>query len=143
MSKKGLFFAAKLNGDTDWSVDQNAIECPFCGETYMHHKDVRIYYRKVDSGDTFIRQIRDHEVGFMVTSEGRINPSSRRDAIGIRFECECCHGKYDDEPAHEIKPPIELCIVQHKGITHVYWRLWENIKTDTPQNVVHLKKTSS
>jgi hypothetical protein len=90
-------------------INETALMCPFCGDNNLHHDRVTVYSRKEDE-DKILRTEICSGLVTVKRDEGHDNPSSRRDGIAIRFDCENC-------PA---KP--ELTVSQHKGTTHVEWR---------------------
>jgi len=100
-----------MNKEVELVADR-VLRCPGCGEeTTTHHGTVRIYFRQHEDDPTTILTTVQHEHEFSrEIIPSKINPSSRRDAIGIMFSCECCSARY------------ELCIIQHKGQTVFEWR---------------------
>lgn len=93
------------------------LQCPLCGDEYLHHTHVTIYHRGEDDPQT----LRTVVSGGHITSSPHPswtvrNPSSRRDGLAIAFWCENC-GKTN-----------ELTFAQHKGCTHVEWRTAANAK---------------
>jgi len=84
----------------------DALTCPGCGSVNLHHYHVTAYNRAEDD--------ETKSVGSGALSEDEPvqleNPSRRRDAVGVRFTCECCPGRF------------ELCVIQHKGTTYLNWR---------------------
>lgn len=78
------------------------LECPACKGNYLHHHRVEIFDRREDQPDGL------HVV---VTTDVRVdtditgNPSKRRHALKVFFECEQCDAK-----------PV-LIVSQHKGQT--------------------------
>jgi hypothetical protein len=103
-------------------LEDSLLVCPICGGPNLHHYKVRIYDRGVYGRE---EEGEGEESHATVTTEicgdtvikvlGADNPSSRRGAVGIFFECEWC------KPAR----PMELTIIQHKGDTILKWRLPE------------------
>lgn len=85
------------------------LTCPGCGSTYLHHVRVDVFDRKEDAEQ--VRRTRVDEAVSVLTlpNETSGNPSSRRDALAVRFECEECGS------------PSTLSIAQHKGETHLYF----------------------
>jgi len=83
--------------------------CPACEHNYLHHTDITVFSRPHEDGAVTASVIRPD--GSVWPNRGGMNPSSRRDALAIRFWCEGC----DDH--------VELTIVQHKGQTCLQWRL--------------------
>jgi hypothetical protein len=91
------------------------LTCPRCGEIFLHHGTVRVFNRD-----------QDEEIGLETTvfrsgsythvSSCSDNPSLRRHGLTIDFYCEHC-GEGDAE--HVV---AQLCIVQHKGHTGIFWR---------------------
>jgi hypothetical protein len=92
----------KLNED-GWLI------CPKCGCFYMHHIEVRSYTRIVEDGPTQCVKI-GYNNSIDWVNDTQNNPSSRRGAVGILFQCEDCGEE------------MELAIVQHKGNTYFEWR---------------------
>lgn len=85
--------------------------CPRCGESTLHHGSMTVYSRPEDGARTTEVTISGKRIrGATTPSAGSRNPSSRRDGLAIRFECECCGGG------------MELTIAQHKGATLLEWR---------------------
>jgi hypothetical protein len=77
----------------------------------MHHARVVVYDRTEDAPDvieTFVS--RGDFTQATVSSASSRNPSSRRDGLAIKLDCEGC-------PAR-----LELTIEQHKGQTFLAWR---------------------
>lgn len=83
--------------------------CPNCGESFIHHGVVEVFYRAREDGPTKVMRI---ERG-VVTSAGYAadNPSPRRGGMLIYFFCEIC--------GHQDMP---LAIFQHKGETFWGWQ---------------------
>lgn len=95
----------------DQSDYDNGLECPKCGGPNLHHGDVTVFSRFEDDAATTVTTVEgngDVLVSQMVSTKCA-NPSLRRDGLRITFDCELCG---------EIQ---ELCIVQHKGTTFMYW----------------------
>ncbi len=108
--------------DTGWWDGTSVLHCPYCRSDcdYLHQGQVTIYDRSEEDGDvTEISILRGHVFDERRPSSKSNNPSSRRDAIAIRFECENC-GKED----------FELTILQHKGQTFLAWRKYETHTAD-------------
>ena len=90
--------------------------CPCCGSEYLHHAGISVYERNEDAPRTLVtvHEARTIRTAYPPSAQSG-NPSSRRDAIAIRFWCEgCCND--DREPA------LELTFAQHKGVTYIEWR---------------------
>jgi hypothetical protein len=82
--------------------------CPQCDSEYLHHVGIVIYDRAREDRDTSILVIsQPHRVPRPLMT----NPSARRSAVGILFQCENC-----DSDA------FELTLAQHKGVTQIEWR---------------------
>jgi hypothetical protein len=94
--------------------DDNALHCPNCKYSYLHHDVVTVYSRqggREDAEQTITTEVSDGgTTRHTMDPSGCSNPSSRRDGLAIRFWCECC----------DYKP--ELTIEQHKGYTYLGWR---------------------
>lgn len=86
--------------------------CPACGSNYLHHGTVTVFSNEEDAPETTITEVSAAGVTTVrrAPRAGSGTPSSRRDGLLIRFECEECHGDF------------ELAIAQHKGNTQVAWR---------------------
>ena len=104
----------------------NELQCPHCGDYYMHHYGIELFNRHEDSeyGDHIELYIPEsHAWMYMNTNvqenivDGNIknNPSSRRSGIIIKFVCENCSAVSD------------FCIKQHKGHTLLEWRYKEKL----------------
>jgi hypothetical protein len=86
--------------------------CPCCGFEYLHQHKVTVFNRPEDADLTSVTTI----IGGLAAthlqpSEGCGNPSSRRQGAAIEFNCEGCLNR------------IELTLAQHKGATHIGWRV--------------------
>jgi DNA-directed RNA polymerase subunit M/transcription elongation factor TFIIS len=89
-------------------TEDDSLSCPYCGNGYMHHKDVVIYNReKEDSNQGLAVQVTPEAVTTSDDLSG--NPSARRNGVIIHFECENCSNRY------------ELALHQHKGVTYLHW----------------------
>jgi len=95
-----------LSTNTPQIID-GVLICPACGHEYTHHRSVNIYHRQHEDGDTIITRVSGARV--LTEIGARENPSRRRDAIGIVFNCEGC------------ECISELAVVQHKGQTFLRW----------------------
>jgi DNA-directed RNA polymerase subunit RPC12/RpoP len=89
-------------------TEDDVVGCPYCGNGYLHHRDVVIYNReKEDSDQGLAVEVTPEAV---TTSDNLIgNPSARRNGLMIYFECENCSNRY------------ELALHQHKGRTYLHW----------------------
>lgn len=93
-----------------------ALECPCCGFDYLRHRRVVVYDQGEDKEygcTTTIEADTSGNSRINQTSSMAGNPSLRRGAITIEFDCEGCAG-WDDRP-------IRLALEQHKGQTLVRW----------------------
>ena len=109
------------------SVDAGgALNCPDCGDNYLHHRDTTIFERGEDGDTTTViaQNGRSAQVSDF-PSDDTCNPSWRRNGLIIEFECEHCHGpSWDpatDEHIPSNAPPLRLAIIQHKGNTFMEW----------------------
>ena len=91
---------------------ENSLQCPLCEGGNLHHTKVTVFNRVPDDGRVRVSVVGDLVVVKETDSLGSGNPSGRRDGLRISFWCETC-----DEGT---KIP-DLCIVQHKGTTYIYW----------------------
>lgn len=103
-------------GDLSWGrwavtmdplAESFILNCPVCGNAYLHHEVVEFWTREEQDGPSSV-QILGQVTGDYVPDRSH-NPSSRRDAIRVRFRCE----------QYCIVPPLD--IVQHKGQTFFEW----------------------
>lgn len=86
--------------------EPDALCCPACGGTHLHHEVVDVYDRKEDA----------HQ-GLHVRVDGSLysdhdlsgNPSRRRGGLVVVFWCETCGAT------------SSLAIAQHKGTTQLCW----------------------
>lgn len=93
--------------------DEIKLQCPLCGGNNLHHDNVLVYFRPHDDSEqTYLLDVKPPNVTYDL--HAYYNPSSRRDAVGIRFMCETCDLN------------AELQIVQHKGATYMKWRFVGN-----------------
>jgi len=88
---------------------EGTLMCPKCEGNNLHHGAVKIYERREDQPTTEIT-IKNETKTIEIENDSQNNPSKRRNAVGIYFECEECG------------PVGELTISQHKGSTFVEWR---------------------
>jgi hypothetical protein len=84
-----------------WYDGEYVLKCPVCGFDYTHHGNVEDFVRAQEDAPSMLRR-----PGSNVISPTTDNPSSRRDAVRIRFHCEEGHHWHLD-------------IAQHKGQTLV------------------------
>jgi hypothetical protein len=88
--------------------------CPKCGENYLHHGSVSIYYRTMEDAVTGVLSVcegggnGDISVSHKAPMDN--NPSRRRDGLAIDMECETCG------------PVGRMTIAQHKGQTLIGWQ---------------------
>lgn len=85
-----------------------ALECPSCGDTYLHHEVVEVYQRESEDAPRGLHvTVGSPAMAIDTAQDG--NPSRRRNGLRIRFRCEGCEA----EPA--------LVIEEHKGQTFMGW----------------------
>ena len=100
----------KLGGCNKFSTE--ALTCPHCKESNLHHIRTTIFEREEDAARTIVTEVARNGANVMtVPSDLCDNPSSRRHGLVITFRCENC-------PA---KP--EMTLEQHKGSTFIAWRV--------------------
>lgn len=89
--------------------------CPSCGEVWLHQYRVETFHRSEEDAKTGIH-VAVEWMTVTVASHATMNanPSTRRHGMLIAFFCELC------SEAETL--PLVLAIVQHKGITYVYWQ---------------------
>lgn len=91
-----------------------AVECPKCTEAFssLHHSTIKVFNRDSEDQTTGLYT----ELSSNAIETHRIlpsgNPSSRRDGLTVRFNCEQCGPNV-----------ATLCIAQHKGSTFMYWQI--------------------
>jgi len=84
------------------------LQCPCCGEYYLHHDKVEVFSRKSEDQEG-IRSVTQESGRTFVDTDMRDNPSRRRDGLKIHFWCESCDKK------------SFLTFRQHKGSTYLEW----------------------
>ena len=88
------------------------LNCPICGEMYLHQTEVVVYDRGEDEERCLVTSVLKGRTRTLEES-GEDNPSRRRHGMTLEFWCEQeCHEKHN----------LELCISQHKGCTQLVWR---------------------
>jgi uncharacterized protein YbaR (Trm112 family) len=89
----------------------NALCCPHCKGNYLHQRTVLVYDRQEDAERVRRTIVTSGAVSSTdIDNNSSGNPSSRRHAVTIFFECEFC--QRDD---------LKLHFIQHKGNTFVQW----------------------
>jgi hypothetical protein len=94
----------------DAKVLDKVLQCPRCGHAYIHQVWVEVWEREEDATDGIHCYVTRDTASFDRDALVE-NPSERRQATGILFECEQC-------VAHSL-----LAIIQHKGQTFVEWKI--------------------
>ena len=97
-----------------------ALNCPDCGDNYLHHRGTTIFERSEDESLTTViaQNGRTAQVSDF-PSDDTCNPSSRRNGVVIEFECEHCH--HDNSEELNSLPLHRLAVIQHKGNTFMEW----------------------
>ena len=93
---------------SDWAhVYDNAIVCAHCKGENTHLRSVETFSRAEDAstGTHVVADI--YQGSVIVDADLSLNPSSRRDAVIVYFECEYCDKL------------TELRIIQHKGNDYI------------------------
>ena len=95
----------------DLAGTYEGLECPACGNANLHHGEVTVFTRREDAEKVLVT-IANGTYGQTTTAvtNGKGNPSSRRDGLTIQFTCEHCNVE-----------PV-LTIAQHKGATFIEWQ---------------------
>jgi hypothetical protein len=96
------------------SDQDDALACPRCGDSYLHHERITVYQRehgKEDARHLIKTTVGDGVSIETVRAEGSRCPSARRDGLLISFWCEGCNAR------------PELTIEQHSGQTFFRWRI--------------------
>ncbi|HEY6194353.1 MAG TPA: hypothetical protein VI504_04860 [Candidatus Eisenbacteria bacterium] len=96
----------------EYDEDQS-LHCPRCRKrASLHHTVVTSFDRPEDDQYVMVTSVRGDGGAFQRMENAQVeNPSPRRDAVRIAFECEQCG------------PGLQLNIVQHKGDTYLYWTI--------------------
>lgn len=89
----------------DEGTGHSVLCCPRCGHSQIRHSMVAHHLREKEDGLSSVSFLPKQHV----TPLGD-NPSARRGAVVVSFECERCG------------PDLELTITQHKGDTQLGWR---------------------
>lgn len=101
---------------------EHTLECPRCGDNYLHHGPVTVYDRHEDAEEVRTTLVAGANISSqMKPNAASGNPSYRRDGIVIEFFCENC-GDLDPERGLNT-PPMTLEIAQHKGNTYLRWNI--------------------
>lgn len=88
---------------SDAYYDEPVVLCPVCGGDLTHHQDTVSYRRSREDGPTTMTVMSTGESCYVPEDQ---NPSPRRHAVVLEFECEAGHA-------------FTLQFVQHKGHTFV------------------------
>lgn len=106
--------------DDGWPIERTknkyALQCPSCDGTHLHQVGIELYRRWMEDSDRGIalnEQNGDVSITHDVSSEDG-NPSTRRDGLILKMQCEHCHSSADDEY-------YELAVAQHKGEEFLSW----------------------
>jgi hypothetical protein len=94
-----------------WGNGVAELQCPRCGFAGLHHTGVLVFDRTEDAVQVTLTSVQGGKVAVDTNGSNAGNPSSRRDGIVLKFECEGCGNA-----------PIEMTIAQHKGSTEIGWR---------------------
>jgi len=85
--------------------------CPKCGEMYLHHGAISVYYRGMEDSPVGALSVCGGRTTTVTYDEPMDNsPSRRRDGLAIDMECEFCG------------PVGRLTVAQHKGHTLISWQ---------------------
>jgi len=97
---------------TLFTASHGLLLCPVCGGNNLHHVGVEVFWRKDEDAESGFHLCSGDSQPVLITTDQLSNPSTRRDGLKIRFECECgCHKTHG----------ITLLIRQHKGTTYLEW----------------------
>lgn len=103
---------------------ESNLTCPHCGNNYLHHGEVTVFFRNEDEPLVVVTRIEGGSASVdVVPTPASGNPSSRRDGLTVNFWCEGC-GRSS-----------ELTIAQHKGISLLAWREPKQQDNFRPLNV--------
>lgn len=96
----------KQRAISEYPLGEFFVGCANCGGDFMHQRDVEVYRRDAEDSATGIHAwVRGVDIVTSKSVEG--NPSGRRDAVVLSFECEQCGSK------------TVLEFTQHKGTEHI------------------------
>jgi hypothetical protein len=85
--------------------------CPKCGELYLHHGAIHVFFRGAEDATTgTISTCNGHTTTVVQGAPMANSPSKRRDGLSIEMDCEMCG------------PVGRLTIAQHKGHTLIGWQ---------------------
>ncbi len=113
------FSLLKLPKSKNWY--DAPLACPRCGEGNLHHDDVQVFVRDSEDGPHAVTYVTQDGASTSRSPAGDTrNPSARRDGLRIFFTCESCNSPDDGDHAPRRRLP-PLAIVQHKGLTYIYW----------------------
>jgi hypothetical protein len=99
---------------SDIGGEFSVLDCPLCGESLLHQRDVTVFTRAHEDGPVTRSSIPsngDLPFDCVRGNPAPDNPSDRRQGLRIAFECEQCADK------------LSLCIAQRKGETLIWWDL--------------------
>jgi hypothetical protein len=101
-----------IAGTDQWygEFTRDLLVCPACGFEYTHLRQTVVYQRKEDAKTN---KISAPATGDLIRGGEDDNPSPRRDAVVLHFECECGHR-------------FTVTFIQHKGQTFV----WSEVADD-------------
>lgn len=99
-----------MSGFTTDDYGSPAVECPGCGDAYLHQQRIEVFVRDTEDAKQGTHVTIDYRNGVSIDRSMSGNPSSRRDGIKIDFECEMCG-----------MASYTLQITQHKGNEFVSW----------------------
>jgi hypothetical protein len=91
-----------------------ALECPLCGNDYLHQGRVLVVTRDEDSDATVVDVVRGHNLS-VTSSVSKEICHGRRQSLLMQFSCENC------ECARKERGNKWLVIYQHKGRTFMEW----------------------
>lgn len=91
---------------------EQILQCPKCQSTYTRVVGFEYFERVEDAESGLHVDVWRSKAYFDTDLDG--NPSSRRGAVIIRFECESCISN-GDKFIHQLK------LIQHKGQTFIEW----------------------
>ena len=98
--------------------ERTPLQCPSCGDSFLHHGEVHVYARPQEDGP-------GHRVVIWENGDVEKMPAAggfagRRNDLRIRFTCETCVAV------------SWLFIVQHKGHTMLRWETEETGQPSPP-----------
>lgn len=88
-------------------IEHQLLTCPHCKGEHLHHVRASVLHRREEDDEITIKTTVEKTVSSVELVGSYLNPSPRRGAVVVEFECEDCDKQ------------IEMVLTQHKGQTHM------------------------